>query len=51
MTRLRGQFRYHIQLQSIDGELLRTVVRAATADLKAPDGLFWTVDVDPWDMM
>jgi primosomal protein N' (replication factor Y) len=51
MTKLRGQYRYQIQLQSADGELLRRVVRAATGDLKPRDGLVWTVDVDPWDMM
>jgi primosomal protein N' (replication factor Y) len=51
MAKLRGQYRYQIQLQAVDGDLLRTVVRAATADLKAPEGLVWTVDVDPWDMM
>jgi primosomal protein N' len=51
MTKLRGQYRYQIQLQAPDSEPLRTVVRAATGDLKLPDGLVWTVDVDPWDMM
>ncbi len=51
MTKLRGQYRYQIQLQSVDGEVLRSLVRAATTDLKSPEGLFWTVDVDPWDMM
>jgi primosomal protein N' (replication factor Y) len=51
MMKLRGQYRYQIQLQSVDGELLRNVVKTATADLKSPEGLFWTVDVDPWDMM
>ncbi|MEX2091809.1 MAG: primosomal protein N', partial [Pirellulales bacterium] len=51
MTKLRGQYRYQIQLQSADGEVLRELIRNATADLKAPEGLFWTVDVDPWDMM
>ncbi len=51
MTKLRGQYRYQIQLQAVDGEHLRSVVRAATADLKLPEGLVWTVDVDPWDMM
>jgi primosomal protein N' (replication factor Y) len=51
MTKLRGQYRYQIQLQAVESELLRSVVRAATADLKPPDGLVWTVDVDPWDMM
>jgi primosomal protein N' (replication factor Y) len=51
MTKLRGQYRFQIQLQSADGEALRNVVRAATQDLKTPEDLFWTVDVDPWDMM
>ena len=51
MTKLRGQYRFQIQLQSVDGEQLRTVVRGVTADFKTPDDLIWTVDVDPWDMM
>jgi primosomal protein N' (replication factor Y) len=51
MARLRGSFRYQIQLQSADGELLRGMARAATADLKAPDGTGWIIDVDPLDMM
>ncbi len=51
MIKLRGQYRFQVQLQSVDGELLRTVVRTAMADLKPPEGLVWTVDVDPWDMM
>jgi primosomal protein N' (replication factor Y) len=51
ISRLRGNFRYQIQLQSADGELLRHYVRSATADLKAPDGTGWIVDVDPLDMM
>jgi hypothetical protein len=38
-------------MQSIDGESLRTLVRAATAPIKPPDDASWTVDVDPWDMM
>ena len=51
MAKLRGNYRFQIQLQSADGELLRSVVRAATADLKPPDGVVWIVDVDPLDMM
>ena len=51
MAKLRGSYRFQIQLQSADGELLRDVVRAATADLKPPDGVGWIVDVDPLDMM
>jgi primosomal protein N' (replication factor Y) len=51
MSKLRGQFRYQLQLQSADGESLRGVVRTATATVKPPDGSGWIVDVDPWDMM
>jgi primosomal protein N' (replication factor Y) len=51
IARLRGSFRYQIQLQSADGERLRAVVRAATADVKPADGAGWIVDVDPLDMM
>jgi primosomal protein N' (replication factor Y) len=51
MAKLRGQYRYHVQLQSIDGEALRAAVRKATERLKLPEGLMWTVDVDPWAMM
>jgi primosomal protein N' (replication factor Y) len=51
MAKLRGDFRFQIQLQSPDGESLRNAVRRATADLKTPDGVAWIVDVDPLDMM
>ena len=51
MAKLRGSYRYQIQLQSPDGELLRNTVRQVTTNLKLPDDVFWTVDVDPIDMM
>ncbi|MEX2307158.1 MAG: primosomal protein N' [Pirellulales bacterium] len=51
MGKLRGNFRYQIQLNSEDRTLLRELVRAATADLKQPDGVAWIIDVDPLDMM
>jgi primosomal protein N' (replication factor Y) len=51
MARLRGSFRFQIQLQSARAELLREAVRAATAGLKAPEGAGWIIDVDPLDMM
>jgi primosomal protein N' (replication factor Y) len=51
IARLRGNYRFQLQLQSIDGDLLRQRVRAATADLKSPEGAGWIVDVDPLDMM
>jgi primosomal protein N' (replication factor Y) len=51
IAKLRGSFRYQIQLQSADSEHLRYLVRTATKDLKSPEGIIWTVDVDPLDMM
>jgi len=51
MAKLRGHYRYQVQLQSSDGELLRHAVRQGTTNLKLPDDVFWTVDVDPIDMM
>jgi primosomal protein N' (replication factor Y) len=51
MTRLRGSYRFQIQLQSLDGASLRGAVLRATADLKSTTELGWTVDVDPLDMM
>jgi primosomal protein N' (replication factor Y) len=51
MAKLRGSYRYQIQLQSADGALLRDMVRAATSNLKTSDDTGWIVDVDPLDMM
>jgi primosomal protein N' (replication factor Y) len=51
MAKLRGEYRFQVHLHSVDGEALRNIVRSATADLKSPDGVLWTVDVDPIDMM
>jgi primosomal protein N' (replication factor Y) len=51
MAKLRGNFRYQIQLHSPDGDFLRDLVRRVTSELKDPDGVAWIVDVDPLDMM
>lgn len=51
MAKLRGSFRYQIQLHSSDGEQLRNVVRRATHGLKPMEDVAWIVDVDPLDMM
>jgi primosomal protein N' (replication factor Y) len=51
IAKLRGNVRYQIQLQSPENEQLRNLVRVATADLKSPEGVIWTADVDPLDMM
>ena len=50
-ARLRGMYRFQIQLQGLEGDKLRAAVRQATADLKEPEGVQWIADVDPVDMM
>jgi primosomal protein N' (replication factor Y) len=51
MAKLRGNFRYQIQLHSPDGAQLRDLVQRVAAELKDLDGVAWIVDVDPLDMM
>ncbi|MGA2798609.1 MAG: primosomal protein N', partial [Thermoguttaceae bacterium] len=50
-ARLRGMYRFQIQLQGPEGEKLRAAVRKVAADLKEPEGVQWIADVDPLDMM
>jgi primosomal protein N' (replication factor Y) len=50
-AKLRGMYRYHILLQSPDGEQLRQAVRQATADLQPPENIQWMADVDPVEML
>jgi primosomal protein N' (replication factor Y) len=51
MAKLRGDYRYQLQMQSTDGQGLRKLVRAATAHVKLPEGVVWIADVDPLNMM
>jgi len=51
LPKLRGNFRFHAQLQSTDGEALRTVVRDVLARLEPPQDVQWIADVDPLDML
>ena len=50
-ARLRGKFRFHIQVHGNDGEKLCAAVRQATAELQPPPEVQWIVDVDPLDML
>ncbi|MCL4194816.1 MAG: primosomal protein N', partial [Thermoguttaceae bacterium] len=50
-SKLRGNFRFQIQLQGIDRDALRAATREATRDLKPPEDVQWIVDVDPIDML
>ena len=50
-ARLKGKYRFQIQMQGPDGERLRAAVAAATAGLEPPEGVQWIADVDPVDML
>ncbi|MFO7908035.1 MAG: primosomal protein N' [Pirellulaceae bacterium] len=51
LSRLRGNFRFHILLYHPHHDPLRELVRDATNALQPPSGILWTVDVDPVDML
>jgi len=51
IPKLRGNYRFQIQLQATEGEPLRRVAVASTTPLKLPKDVYCTVDVDPWDML
>jgi primosomal protein N' (replication factor Y) (superfamily II helicase) len=50
IAKLRGEFRFHLQLQAPDSSMLRDVVRQASDGFRPPEGVRWIVDVDPTDM-
>jgi primosomal protein N' (replication factor Y) len=50
-ARLRGKFRFQLQVHGEDGERLRAAVRQATSALQPPADVQWIVDVDPLDML
>ena len=50
-SKLRGKYRFQLQVQGPDAPALRAAVQKATADLKPPEEVQWIVDVDPVDMM
>jgi primosomal protein N' (replication factor Y) len=50
-ARLKGRYRFQIQVQGPDGEKLRAAVRQSTAEAQAPEEVQWIVDVDPLDML
>ncbi len=50
-ARLRGKYRFQIQLQGPAAEPLRVAVRDCRHHLAAPDDVEWIADVDPLDML
>jgi len=51
IAKLRGKYRFQLQLQGTDGAQLRAAVLAAQAALKPPEEVQWIADVDPLDML
>ena len=50
-AKLRGNYRFQIQLQGPCPVELRQVTINATDGMEAPEGIQWIVDVDPLDML
>ncbi|MBA3482636.1 MAG: primosomal protein N' [Pirellulales bacterium] len=50
IARLRGEFRFQLQLQGAEVATLRTVVTEAVKGFTPPEEVRWAIDVDPWDM-
>jgi primosomal protein N' (replication factor Y) (superfamily II helicase) len=51
IAKLRGKYRFQLQLQSADVDALRAAVRSAQQDLQPPKDVQWIADVDPLDML
>ena len=50
-AKLRGKYRFAIQLQASLEDSISQIVAAATLKIKSPDEVQWIADVDPIDMM
>ncbi len=50
-ARLKGRYRFQIQVQGRDGERLRAAVARAIDGLEPPENVQWIVDVDPVEML
>lgn len=51
LTRLKGNYRYHLQLHAPDGSVLRSAVRQVMLESPSDDEVEWTADVDPISML
>jgi primosomal protein N' (replication factor Y) len=49
--RLKGYYRYHFQLQSASAAALHQLLRAVIPTLRPPNGVEFTIDVDPLNML
>jgi primosomal protein N' (replication factor Y) len=51
IAKLRGQYRFQLQVHTLQGEQVRQALGQVAAVVKPAKDLQWTVDVDPLDMM
>jgi primosomal protein N' (replication factor Y) len=49
--RLKGYYRFHFQMQSPSAALLHQVLRNVLATVRPPQGVEFTMDVDPLNML
>jgi primosomal protein N' (replication factor Y) (superfamily II helicase) len=50
-ARLKGRYRFQVQVQAADGQRLREAVRQLLVDIPAGDDIQWIADVDPVEML
>jgi primosomal protein N' (replication factor Y) len=51
IAKLRGKYRFQLQIQGLDAVALRAAIRRAQEELRPPDDVQWIADVDPLDML
>ncbi len=53
ISKLRGKYRFHILMQSLDNRMLGETIRVATAALRPPvkEDIQYVIDIDPNDML
>jgi primosomal protein N' (replication factor Y) len=51
IAKLRDNYRFHVQFQSLDADGLRAAISGATSGAKPPDDVQWIIDIDPIDML
>jgi primosomal protein N' (replication factor Y) len=47
VSRIKGQYRFHVLLAAPQGDAVRIVWREVVSQLSPREGVEWTVDVDP----
>jgi primosomal protein N' (replication factor Y) len=50
-AKLRGNFRFQLQMHTHDGDHMRRVLRGGSAKMKTPEGIQWIIDIEPLDML